>query len=240
MSSRPHWNRQGTSKVIRLRSGLAALAVLAFAHAAQAQDSRDTPPTTGALPGDRPVEEARDRDRGEVLRIGPLVGVGFPRPLQIEGMVKIAKVVGLGVEYGFLPKISVAGVEASFKGVAGDLRIFPFKNAFFIGARGGRQWLDGSGTLTVGGIAYTEAMAAATWFINPRIGFLHTFESGLTIGIDAGVQLPVGPTYERTGPATSLGLAENTDIDRSLRTAANTLGNGVTPTVDLLKVGFLF
>jgi hypothetical protein len=189
---------------------------------------------------DRRPAEARERVKEDRVRIGPLLGIGFPRPLQIEGLVKIGGLVGLGLEYGFLPNVSISGVEASFKGVAGDFRFFPFKNALFIGARIGRQWLDGSGTLTIAGASYTEAMAAAAWFVNPRIGFLHTFGGGMTIGIDAGIQLPIGATYERSGPATAAGLAQNTDVDRSLRAIASTLGNGVTPTVDLMRIGFLF
>jgi hypothetical protein len=172
--------------------------------------------------------------------VGPLVGLGFPRPLLIEGLVKIGRLVGVGLEYGFLPSLSVSGVEASFKGLAADFRLFPFKNAFFVGTRAGHQWLDGSGTLTIAGVSYTETVAAATWFFNPRLGFLHTFGSGVTIGVDAGVQLPIAPSYERGGPATALGLAQNTDVDRSLHDVARALGNGVTPTIDLMRVGFLF
>jgi hypothetical protein len=211
-----------------------AAAVALLAPTAHAQD--DAPKAKG----DRPAAAARERAKEDRVRVGPLVGVGFPRPFEIEGLVKIGDLVALGLEYGFLPKVSVSGVEASFKGLAGDFRLFPFKNALFIGARVGRQWLDGSGTLTIAGASYTEAMAAATWFVNPRIGLLHTFESGITIGVDAGVQLPIGPTYERSGPATAAGLAQNTDVDRSLHAVARTLGNGATPTVDLMRIGFLF
>lgn len=189
---------------------------------------------------DAPGDQARTKENPENLRFGPLVGIGFPRPISIEAMVKIQRFVAIGVEYGFLPKLSVSGIQASFKGVAADLRLFPFKNAFFVGIRGGRQWLDASATLDLSGVGIRESLAASTWFINPRIGVLHTFSSGLTVGIDAGVQLPVSPSYERSGPATTAGLAQNTDTDRTLRQVSNAFGTGVTPTIDLLKVGFLF
>jgi hypothetical protein len=209
-----------------------AAAVVLLAPSAHAQDE--------APKRDRPPGDARERVKEDRVRVGPLLGIGFPRPLQIEGLVKIGGIVGLGLEYGFLPNVSISGVEASFKGVAGDFRLFPFKNALFVGARVGRQWLDGSGTLTIASASYRESMAAAAWFVNPRIGFLHTFGSGITIGIDAGIQLPIAATYERSGPATAAGLAQNTDVDRSLHAIASTLGNGVTPTVDLMRIGFLF
>jgi len=36
------------------------------------------------------------------------------------------------------------------------------------------------------------------------------------------------------------GLASNAQTDSTLRTIANTLGNDVTPTLDLFRLGFLF
>ncbi len=150
------------------------------------------------------------------------------------------KLVGVGFEYSFLPRVHVGNVDASFSAVAADLRVFPFKGAFFIGARGGRQWLDARAAFSAGSLgSITETMEASTWFVNPRAGFLHTFESGITVGIDAGVQLPVGSTYDRAGRATAAGLTAQT-VDGTLVAVANALGNKTTPTIDLLKLGFLF
>jgi hypothetical protein len=135
----------------------------------------------------------------------------------------------------------VGNVDASFSAVAADLRVFPFKGAFFIGARGGRQWLDARAAFSAGQFgSFTETMAASTWFVNPRAGFLHTFDSGITVGIDAGVQLPVGATYERAGRATAAGLSAQAGVDGTLVAVANALGNKTTPTIDLLRLGFLF
>lgn len=195
-----------------------------------------------AMAADRPIKPEREqKEQPEHLRLGPLVGIGFPRPLAVEGFVKIEKTVGLGVEYSFLPRTTIAGASTRFDAVAVDARWFPFKGGFFIGLRGGRQWLTGSMTLNVQGLgSFTESADAATWFINPRLGFLYTWDSGITVGIDAGVQLPISPTYVRSGPATAAGLAENAQTDQTLRTIANTLGNDVTPTLDLFRLGFLF
>lgn len=199
----------------------------------------------GALPADRPQSsEANKKDEDEHLRLGPLVGVGFPRPLAVEAFAKIERVVGVGVEYSFLPRMDLFGVNTSFKAVSADLRIFPFKGGFFIGARAGRQWLDAKTTISVGqgGTtigSFTEAMDASAWFVNPRIGFLYTFNSGITVGIDAGVQLPIAATFERSGPATTAGVTSS-NVDTTLRRVAGALGNDVTPTIDLLRLGFLF
>ncbi|MDF2693736.1 MAG: hypothetical protein K0S65_2119 [Labilithrix sp.] len=185
--------------------------------------------------------ETRERVPAEHFRFGPIVGVGFPRPFAIEGLAKIERLVGVGFEYSFLPRMSMFNADTGFKAFATDLRVFPFKGAFFIGARAGRQWLDAKTTLTAGQFgSFTESMAASTWFVNPRAGVLYTFESGITLGIDAGVQIPINPSYERSGRATEAGLASQFDIDGTLVAVANTLGNRTTPTVDLLRLGFLF
>ena len=194
-----------------------------------------------AFAADKPSQEERKKEDRDRLRVGPVVSLGFPRPFALEGLLEIEKVVGLGVEYSFMPKTTVADVTTRFDAFALDANWYPFKGGFFIGMRAGRQWLSGSATLRVQNVgAFTESAQAATWFVNPRIGYLYTFSSGITLGVDAGVQLPIGATYERSGPATSAGLAQGTAVDNTLRQVANTLGNEVTPTVDLLRIGFLF
>src|SRR4051794_26909559 len=81
---------------------------------------------------DRPAAEPTDRgdDDTDPLRIGAIAGVGFPRPLAIEALVKIEGVVALGLEYSLLPKTTLGGVETRFWALAADARVFPFKNGF--------------------------------------------------------------------------------------------------------------
>ena len=192
--------------------------------------------------GDRPVVDSSPSAPGaskEKLRIGALAGVGFPRPFAIEGFAKIHKVVGVGVEYSFLPKMNMFGADTTFGAVAADLRVFPLKNGLFIGLRGGHQWLASRMTVASGPLSSRESMEASTWFVNPRIGVLHTFDSGITLGIDAGIQIPVGTaTYSRTGAIAQANIPNETD--KTLVSIANTLGNKTTPTIDILRVGFMF
>jgi hypothetical protein len=230
--------------VIRRALGLSAAAfVVTVACSTAARASEATASESEHRRGERRESEQREAAIIEHLRVGPLVGIGFPRPFAIEPFAKFEKIVGIGAEYSFLPTMNILGAETRFKAVAADLRVFPFQGAFFIGARVGRQWLDAKATLTVSRLgSFTESMTAATWFVNPRIGFLFTFDSGMTIGIDAGVQLPVTPSYERAGPATSAGLvsAKGGEINQTVARVAGALGNNVTPTLDLLRLGFLF
>ncbi|MFO0671527.1 MAG: hypothetical protein U0235_18175 [Polyangiaceae bacterium] len=225
-------------------AALVALVVVAFPRTATAEDDRPLPedsaltPAAPAATRDAPSEEKKPDDGDdETLRVGVLGGIGFPRPLSIEGMVKVKRTLGLGVEYSLMPKIAVSGVEATFNAIAADARYFPFKGAFFIGLRAGHQRMNATSTVTVASYSITESATAEATFINPRIGFLFTGKEGFTIGIDAGVQVPLSSSLTTTLPKN---LPTQLQVDSSMSKVAGTFGNDVTPTVDLLKVGMLF
>jgi hypothetical protein len=183
-------------------------------------------------PDSKPTEPS-----AEHFRAGALVGAGFPRPLSVGAFGMVDRTLGFGIEYGMLPRLNIAGAEVSMQAVTADVRLHPFKNAFFIGLAGGHQWLDMSASMSAGGFSGAHSLSATTWFINPRIGALHTFSNGITIGVDAGIQIPVASD---TSVASTGVAANDADGQRTLRSAANTLGNGVTPTFDLLRIGFSF
>ena len=214
----------------------AAFVLATTASPAWAQDPTANGSSAPAASKDEPTKtNAEEEDDKEAFRIGVIGGVGFPRPFAIEGMVKIDRVVGLGLEYAFLPQTNVFGVRAKMSSFSADLRVFPFRGAFFVGMRTGYQRLSAETTVTAAGFSVDESAVASTWFVNPRIGFLWTWGSGFTLGIDAGVHVPISPKLETTIPA---GFA--TSLDRSIQTTANTFGNATTPTLDLLRIGFLF
>ncbi len=191
--------------------------------------SSEPPPPAGA-PVDRPSEEATG------FRVGALAGVGFPRPLAIEAMVKLDRVAAFGVEYSLLPETSVYGVEAKLSAISADARVFPFQNAFFIGLRAGHQTMKATATANLGVLgSYSQSAEAETWFVNPRIGALWTMRSGFSIGVDVGVHIPISPSLSTTLPD---GLPFQ--IDAGIASVAGALGNNVTPTIDLLRVGVLF
>jgi len=221
---------------------LAALSLsLPVAASAASAGPRAPAPSTPAAPAarvDEPVEprgstSSEDTDH---VRVGALAGLGLPRPLAIEALVKLERVVGLGLEYSVLPSLNIMGVSTTFWAAAADLRVFPFRSAFFVGMRAGYQRLGASTTLTVASLgSVTESVTATSWFLNPRVGFLWTWASGFTIGVDAGVQLPVSTAMETTLPQGLL-----TELDANINRVANTLGHEPTPTVDLIRLGFLF
>jgi hypothetical protein len=231
-------NRANTRIPAATVAGIAVfLAIGLLSVRAHAERARAESPGAGPE-RDRPTAEPEDRSDDDTapLRVGAVAGVGFPHPLAVEALVKIDGVLALGLEYSALPKTTIVGVDAKAWALAADARVFPFRNGFFIGLRGGRQVLTVTATADLGALGtYQESGEASTWFVNPRVGFLWTWRSGFTVGIDAGVQIPIGPSLTTTLPA-----GAPPQVDNTIASIANTFGTGMMPTVDLLRIGFLF
>jgi hypothetical protein len=164
------------------------------------------------------------------LHVGAVAGVGFPRPFSVEVLGTVGDFVDLGAEYGFLPSLTVDGVETSLWSVAGDLRVRPFRGPFFIGALAGRQHVSASTLVSASGSgSAAEQLGLDSWFINPRIGFQWTTGFGLVFGIDAGVQIPLASSV-----SSSLPLA----LYPAAQSRAESIGGTVLPTIDLLRIGY--
>lgn len=197
---------------------------------ADAQLERSQP----RAPVDHP-HDANAAEEDEHVRFGALAGIGFPHPLSIEGLVEIERVFALGVEYAALPKNSFYGVESSLTSFAGDARVFPFGGPFFVGVRAGRQRFDATTTVSVASLGSASAgLDVETWYVNPRVGFLWTWKPGVSLGVELGVHVPVSSNVSSSFPAAA------SSIEASANKIADAFGKGVTPTFDLLRVGFLF
>jgi hypothetical protein len=220
---------------LALALGICASADIARAENASVGSGLQTTGLTGPREDDRaPPEHEEDGSRRvDHVRIGVLGGVGFPRPLAIEGLVKVERLVVLGLEYSALPTMTISGAQVSFWAAAADVRFFPGRGNFFIGLRAGRQHLGGKGVLTVDPYgSVLESVSIATTFLNPRIGFLWTWEPGVTLGIDLGVQLPIAKKIESTLPS---GYPATDEVMR----VAHAFGGTALPTVDLIRLGVL-
>lgn len=178
-----------------------------------------------------PKEGEKHPQSGDALRVGAVGGVGFPHPLAVEGVVLIDRLVLVGAEYSALPATTFSGVQTSLWAVAGDARVFPFRNGFFVGLRAGQQHLDQSASITVTNVgSFSGSISADTTFINPRMGFFWTW-SALALGIDAGVQFPISTSTEsRLPPGVSPPPATS---------ALTQLSQQTLPTIDLLRIGLV-
>jgi len=179
-------------------------------------------------------ETPRTQESDEHLRVGVIGGLGFPRPIALEAMIKIERVLALGVEYSFLPNMNVGDVGVRFHAISADMRVFPLASPFYAGLRFGRQHLSGATTVDAGQYGtFTESVSMDTWFLNPRIGVLWTASFGLSLGIEAGVQIPLSHTLTNTLPS-------YVPTPASVTRVTDTFGASVLPTVSLLQAGMLF
>jgi hypothetical protein len=208
-------------------AGMAAL--LCAAPALATTDGASAPAPTDPIPspavafaGERPAPtESREH-----WSLGAFGGVGFPRPLSVGGMVRIERIAGFGAEYSLLPNMSVSGFDSTFWALAATARVFPFRGAFFLGLAGGRQHVGLTASTPLG----AAAQVADTWFVNPQVGFLKVFHGGLTLGIDAGIQIPVTASYSSNVPSAIAATSSVFDI-------AHTVGTSALPTLDLFRLG---
>ena len=200
-------------------------------------------PTSASAP-DRPPREAHDasKTRADRLRVGALVAVGFPRPVAVEGIALLERTLALGLEYSALPQISVSDVQVTAWAIAGSARVFPFQGPFFVGLRAGRQHLNAQASVSGYGYSVPIALGVDTTFLNPQIGFLWTWHPGFSIGIDAGLQIPLtSSTQSSLGGSTPSAVQQYvTPLQNTLESVAGAVGQTVLPTVDLLRVGLLF
>ncbi len=223
------------SKDVRRLFAVAAVGCAALS-AARTADALITPSGTSITIAEPPPEQDKplsaDTDT-HLFRVGAIAGIGFPRPLGVEAMVKVGGYVALGVEYSVLPTFDIAGIDTKLWSVAGDLRVFPLRNAFFVGVTGGYQFLRAAGALGAAGFNLpAESAELDSWYLTPKIGFLWTIKYGLTVGIDGGVQLPLAAAFQTTLPTEGPVAHATQNVVRTL--------SGPLPAVDLLRIGLLF
>lgn len=167
--------------------------------------------------------------RADHVRVAALGGVGFPELLSVEGLVQLERRVAVGLEYGALPKLTLGNVEIRSWALAGDARIFPWRGGpFFLGLRAGYQHLDASASVSVAALTLSGTATVNTWFLNPRMGFFWSW-SLLTVGVDAGAQVPVTVDTSSSLP----GSAGDT-----VTSTAQSFGGTILPTVSV-RMGFV-
>ena len=229
-------------------SGACMCACAAWNCAARAQNGSLEPEWSPPAPGiraDRPAntEPAGSGKRTDHLRVGAIVSAGFPRPLAIEGIVKLERLLSFGLEYSTQPRITVSDVSFVSWAITGSARVFPLRGPFFLGLRAGRQHVNAQAAVSGYGYTLPIALGVDTTFINPQLGFLWTWEPGITIGIDAGLQIPLSSSTSSTLVSSSMPSAVQqavSPVQRTLENTAGVIGQTMLPTVDLLKLGMMF
>lgn len=199
-----------------------AAAPATAAPATAAPASPDAPPPDGAPPAGAGPE-------GPALRFGGDVAVlSLPRLVSVDLLVRYKAFAG-GVAFEYLPpgivkfgdKTSLSWLQA-----AAQARYFVWK-PIFVGALVGYQFARADSEKFGSEIDYVSQGL----FVGLRAGVLFTLKSGLALGGDLGLTIPIAPSLSQS--------PEDVD-DSNARKAARTFGEFVMPQVSLFRVGFFF
>jgi hypothetical protein len=141
--------------------------------------------------------ETDDEDKTDQFKIGPVVGAGIPSLLSVGGTVKVTRFLGAGVNLGLIPTVQLSyygDATLSYKHLDFYGRLYPFGGGFFLGAGAGYVTVDGTLKKSFEGATYEGDGSVRTLMLTALIGYFHTFDIGLSLGIDGGAQIPIAPS----------------------------------------------
>ena len=162
--------------------------------------------------------------------IGPKLSLlGLPSPgVGIEA--KLWQVVGISIEYGFIPRIGISDIEVKYGVWQGTLEVFPFRGAFFVGMLAAKYKF--TATQTSSGQTVAETTIRST-LLGPQLGWRWVFSNGFFTGLDLGYGFAL--SYESTlTPSNAAGTIA--DIKKN---ADEHVQSGI-PLVSLLQLGWFF
>ncbi len=182
------------------------------------------------------------------VRVGPTVGIGAPDGLRFGLFTTWKGLLGAGGALSVIPSLGVPGAApgkvSRFTG-EGFLRVHPFRGAFFAGLAGGVAKTDGiTSKLAVANDPSSRAdlhASSTAVYLAPHLGFRWMLSFGLTIGFDAGVEIPViSSKAEFDATASASGQIQDVPGKGKIATAMNYAASKPVPVLHLLEVGYAF
>jgi hypothetical protein len=204
---------------------------------------------------------------GEVDRNwGGALSVNLPHPVFLDGTYRYSPKWSFSLGLGGLsvPFKMKNGGDANISITALDARArwHPWEGSFFLGAIVGVQKFGGSVTqdipITLDTGSGTQTIPLDTritadivsLYLTPHLGWQWIFKNGLLLGLEVGVQVPVGPKttlgVETDNPLTNVALAvvqttqQYKDLDASLQDVGKKIGTIPLPYFTALRVGYMF
>lgn len=227
----------------RCRVALALPALVATALATSTAGAA-APGPTGA-DARRPATSSVYTEEGVLgpVRLVPAIGVGAPDGMRFGVFAKWKGVLAAGGAFSMLPDTKLPGVDADVRRVSGELfaRVHPFQGAFFLGVAGG--YAQTKGTVAEQRMAFRQVQSvetrgyASALYVAPHLGFQWMLPMGMTVGFDAGVEIPVA-TREPTFDAAKYGLVVPIEGTGTAADATHWVATMPVPVLHLLELGY--
>lgn len=217
-------------------------------HAAQPQQ---TPPPPQSVQKQELHEETHQAEHqehhedidsdedGRIWHVGPVVGANLPRLINFGVQARFWKHLGLEINYGFFPQITISNVKAKDSGFDFfSARVFPFGGAFFLGAALGKLTINATGTDP--SLPNTEVYGEINrTYLTPMLGFRWGGTKGLTFGIDVGVVLSLKTDVAITSNQ-PIAAVQSTPQYSNINSFINDYKDTPLPNVTVLQFGYLF
>jgi hypothetical protein len=150
--------------------GVIAAALVLAVPLARADEATGTMTSTEGLRGTQQLD-GRDASGTKVsgiipgVLLGPRLSVAVPTPT-LGAEVKVLRYFGASFDYGFFPKLNIAGVDVNYSMWNVAARVYPFGDVFFVGAVYGHYGVEASATVAQG----SGFVRASSNFLGPQIG----------------------------------------------------------------------
>lgn len=229
---------------------LAALLSFAFTAAAVAADPAATDAKApAALPGpagpaatpapslSAPPAYGKASGLLPGMVIGPkLALLPFPGAFGVGLEAKFQNLVGVGLDYNFIPTVDFGDVKAGYNDFALSGRVFPWKGRFHLGLALGRRNFFAKASDSVTG--QDIKIEVKSVYLAPEIGWRFVWGSGFFMGVDLGYQIILSPETTLTLPAAA-NLVDQTD-KKAVEDAGDEIGKFGLPIVSLMQFGYYF
>lgn len=197
-------------------------------------------PASSPRARDGVTDERADPHRGPLgpVRLGALVGAGFPSLVSGQIVFKLHDWVGLTGSYGATPSISLpvaSDASLSQHGFNATARVYPFRGAFFLGLGLGQSTVTGRAAESAYGVSAAASAMTRTTYVLPELGFLYRFSFGLTIGADIALQLPIAATSSSSASVAGTAVGLPDDVRQTLASLETT----PVPVIHFLRIGFV-
>lgn len=132
------------------------------------------------------------------MRAGAAAGVGVPDGIRLSAVFKWSGVIAFGGAFSTLPSLTLPGTDATIARTGGEgfVRVHPFRTAFFFGIAGGFAHTSGTYSEVVKGQRIALSGTTGTGYVAPHLGFHFMLPYTLTLGFDAGVEIPIAASRE--------------------------------------------